>query len=189
MLQRAISLPQKLGVIEPPLVFMQRSMLALSKISSSRELDSYLDCVFEQDWRVFVDQHSKMLLVFSMILSAEVRRIVFRAPSIVFPNKLLLLPPLYHQLGWVHPENSEWDQLHRQAVAYFAAKPNVSDAVLLLYLEGMKYTLLHAVFLYEQRLLSLRTSGAEYIAAANLVEELRHHGWPMPSEQKIAQIH
>jgi hypothetical protein len=118
-----------------------------------------------------------------------VRRIVFRDNSIVFPNKLLLLPPLYHQLGWAHPENPEWDKLHHQAANYYAAKPNVSDAILLLYLEGMKFTLPQAVFLYGQRLQELRSNDAEYFAAVNLLTELVHYGWPKQCEDTLASVH
>lgn len=163
---------------QTPLHFLENSVLAFSRSRNSNELNSLLDSFFDPDLIDYLGEHANELLVLGMAWTANIRRVVFAQKNVVFPNKLLLLPPLYQGLGWTDRQNEEWNSVHAETLGRHEQSPALNNAILLLFLDGMRCSLEEACFLFGARLEQLGTRSSEYETGIQLLEELKEYGWP-----------
>lgn len=159
-----------------PLEYLQNTTLFMSTIESPLELANLVDEMLIQDNLQLLEDNAEMYLVLSYVLSTTIRRVVFAPKEIVFPNLLLLLPPVYQKLNWCHKGNEEWDEIHAETLARFEAQPRQDEAAMLMFLEGMKYSLYDAMFMYQSRIALLPVS--ERNSATQLQWDLTPFGWP-----------
>ena len=153
-------------------------MLSLAQAQDTQELDDLLEAFFSAEFVDFLSRHSGSLMAHSLLWSAMIRRIVFSSKDVRFPNKLLLLPPIYHQLGWTSSAGDEWASLRSAISDEFTLRPMLPHAMLLLFLDGMSLSLEEATFLFQGRLAFLNGSSNEFKQGEGLLEELSLFGWP-----------
>lgn len=159
-----------------PMDYLENTSLSLCKLQDSATLEAQVEQLLQEENLLLLEQNAESFLVLSYVLSTTIRRVVFEPREIFFPNLLLLLPVLYHQLDWYHPGNDEWDKVHHETLLRFEGLPKMDEAVMLLFLEGMKYSMNDAMFMFQTRI-ALLTS-LEQQAAKQLQWELTQYGWP-----------
>ena len=160
-----------------PLDYLQQMTMDLAKIQSSDEMEKQLDKFLTPDTLSFLELNPEVLLVLGYVWSATIRRVVFNEQEIIFPNLLLLFPPIYHELNWTDEDNTEWNEVHQETLNRFETAPRMDEAVMLLFLEGMKFSLYDAMIMFHTRRSLLKTK-RERINAENLQWELQQYGWP-----------
>lgn len=164
--------------ISPLTLESDQLVLGLAQAQDTQELDELLEMFFSDEFVGFLDRYSNSLVAHSMLWSSMIRRIVFSTKDIRFPNKLFLLPPIYHQYGWARSSGNEWDILRTEMSDEFMLRPGLAHAMLLLFLDGMKLSLQEAIFLFQSRLAFLSKSPLEQQQGESLLEELHFFGWP-----------
>ena len=160
-----------------PLDYLQQMTMELAKIQSSDEMEKQLDKFLTPDTLSFLESNPEVLLVLGYVWNATIRRVVFGQDEIIFPNLLLLFPPIYHELNWTDEDNTEWNEVHRETLNRFETTPRMDEAVMLLFLEGMKFSLYDAMIMFHTRRSLLQTK-RERINAGHLEWELQQYGWP-----------
>ena len=160
-----------------PLDYLQQMTMELAKIETSNEMESHIDNLLKEETLSMLDSNAEMLVVLGYVWNSTIRRVVFTPNEIVFPNLLLLLPPLYHGLNWTDEKNTEWNEVHHETLTRFEKTASFDDAIMLLFLEGMKYSLYDAMMMFHTRRTLLRTK-SERKNAENLEWELQQYGWP-----------
>ncbi len=160
-------------------------LLCLAQAQDTQELDELLEVFFSDEFVGYLNRYANSLVLHSMLWSSMIRRIVFSSKDIRFPNKLFLLPPIYHQHGWTSSSGNEWDILRTEISAEFMLRPRLAHAMLLLFLDGMKLSLQEARFLFQSRLAFLAESSLERQQGESLLEELCFFGWPGASLEHV----
>ena len=165
------------NVQHDPLGFIEKMTLCLCKSQTTQDLIDVSETFLEAQNLELLQHHAQMCIPLSYVWSNTIRRIVFTPKDIIFPNLLLLLPPLYHRLDWLHEGNEEWDAIHNETLSRFESCKSRHDAIMLLFLEGMKYGTYEAMLMFKSRTALFHTH-RERSLARQLQQELLHYAWP-----------
>ncbi|MDH5545878.1 MAG: hypothetical protein OEZ43_09810 [Gammaproteobacteria bacterium] len=168
-----------------PLAFVNQTFVALSHAQSAEDLADLVEDLLQANTLTLLEDNAQLYLPLSYAISFSIRRVVFMPAEIRFPNLLLLLPPIFHTLGWCHDSNEEWDEVHEETLKRFEQFPGIHDAIMLLFIEGMKFNPLEAMMMFQSRTCLMRSLRERHQAQA-LEKELREYDWPEVSRRYIA---
>ncbi len=170
-----------------PLTFIDYNMLLLLKAENSFDLNIMLSDFLADDIVEFLERHKKLLFVLSEIWNNAIRRTIFSTEDITFPDGLLLLPPIFHRLNWIE-KNPLWNDIEKKAEKRFAEDPNLVDALVTMFIDGMQASLDTALDKYCTKIKQLKHKPDEYQKAQAFRNNIGcFYGWPKEKLMQLAE--
>lgn len=168
-----------------PLSFIDHSLLALIQVSDVYDLNDVLSAFLAEDVIAFVQEHKDMFSVLSGTINAKIRETVFDVKDMTFPDGLLMIPPLFEQLGWEN-NASDWKVENANYQQKFSTNPCLTFSLALLFTNAMSRNMDIAIDIFKQDIERLPEEDA--LHAERYLENLQYFGWPAESTSlNIAQ--
>lgn len=112
--KEAIDLELPLSEANPQRL-VEYNALALSCVSSPRELEILVDALLQPEVVEFIDKQPKEFSVMASLWAETTRRVVYESPASYFPLQLLALIPLFHRYGWLAESTQTWEAVRDSA--------------------------------------------------------------------------
>lgn len=91
-----------------PEEIVQYYAAALATCTSPTDLVNLLLDMLESDGVDYIEKNSDRLYLLGSLWLNAVDRIIFSKGNAQFPYELLILPPIFHQMGWRYDMQKEW---------------------------------------------------------------------------------
>lgn len=170
-----------------PLTFIDYNMLLLLRAENAFDLNIMLSDFLADDVVAYIEKHKKILFVLSEVWNTTIRRTVFSSDDITFPDGLLLIPAIFHRLGWI-VKNPQWEDIKIQAQQRFDTDPNLVDSLIIMFTEAMQGTLDSALDTFCAQIKKLQHKPEEYQQAKELKKNIGcFYGWPTEKLLELAE--
>lgn len=161
---------------DDPLSFIDTSVLALTQVQDVFQLNEVLSAFLSEDVQNFVDVHKESFFLLSQVWNDAIQRIVLDVDDIIFPDGLLMIPPIFQKLDWVDHADS-WSLMHKKYASSFENEPCLPFSLALLFIEAMQGNMSHAIDQFIEREAILNDD--DTLHAERYLSNLQFFGWPM----------
>lgn len=164
-----------------PLSFVDVNVMALAQVENVFQLNEILGAFLADDVQTFVSENREVLFLLSHVWNDAIQRIVLDVDDMIFPDGLLMIPPIFDKLGWLG-EADIWDKLHEKYMQQFAEDECLPNALALLFIEAMQGNMAQAANHFTEN--ESKLNDDDTVHAERYLENLRYFGWP--SLQKVS---
>ena len=162
-------------------------MLLLNRAENAFDLNIMLTDFLADEVIEYVEKHKKILFALSEVWNTTIRRTVFSTDDITFPDGLLLIPAVFHRLGWI-VKNPQWTEIGEKAQMRFDNDANLVDALIVMFTNAMQDSLNSALDKFCLQIKSLKHKPEEYQQAQELRKNIgNYYGWPTEKLMGLAE--
>lgn len=160
---------------DDPLPFVDYCCLQLVQAADVYQLNEILSAFLADDVIKYVEDNSQVLFVLSEVWNNTIRRVVFETDDLLFPDGLLMIPPLFEKINWLEA-SSAWNEMLERYETLFNDDRCLPHALALLFIRAMQGEMAEAMEMFKDSI--ERINGEEQLHAERYLENLRYFGWP-----------
>ncbi|MDH5545499.1 MAG: hypothetical protein OEZ43_07905 [Gammaproteobacteria bacterium] len=161
---------------ENPFAFIDANLIALAQVEDVYQLNEVLGAFLAEDVQNFLADHHALLFILSQVWNEAVQRTVLEVDDIIFPDGLLMIPPIFSALGWLE-DSDKWEELHQTLGERFQNDNCLTYALALLFVEAMRGDMATSVEHFVEHTGQLSEDDA--LHAERYLENLKYFGWPV----------
>lgn len=158
-----------------PLSFVDVNVMALAQVQDVYQLNEILGAFLADDVQMFVSDNRDVLFLLSHVWNDAIQRIVLDVDDMIFPDGLLMIPPIFEKLGWIG-DAEVWQKLHDKYSKQFAKDECLPNALALLFIEAMQGNMIEAASHFTEN--ESKLNDEDTVHAERYLENLKYFGWP-----------
>lgn len=158
-----------------PLNFVEHTLLTLIQVQDVYDLNEVLSALLADDVVSYLGEHRHMFSILSGTINSKIRETVFDAPDTTFPDGLLMIPPLFEQLGWDN-NAKDWKVEYKRFSQKFREEPCLTYALALLFINSMTKGMESAMQNFKGDIEALQAE--DLVHAERYLDNLQYFGWP-----------
>ena len=159
-----------------PFEFVDANVLALTQVQNVYQLNDILGAFLADDVQELLNTHKHTFFVLSQVWNETIQRVVLEKDDIIFPDGLLMIPPLFNNLGWLE-DSDKWTALNSQFLQRFASDACLPNSLALLFIEAMRGDMTLAIEHFIDNVSHLGEDDA--LHGERYLENLGYFGWPV----------
>lgn len=160
---------------DSPLSFVDVNVVALAQVEDVYQLNEVLGAFLADDVQNFVSEHKDILYLLSHVWNEAFMRIVLDVEDMIFPDGMLMIPPIFEKLGWSGDADT-WEKLHSSYTVKFEKDTCLPNALAILFIEAMQGDMQCAIDHFVERV--TKFNDEDTLHAERYLENLKYFGWP-----------
>lgn len=161
---------------DDPFSFIDANVLALAQVQDVFQLNEVLSAFLSEEVQNFVEDNKDSFFLLSQVWNDAIQRIVLDVDDIIFPDGLLMIPPIFQKLNWLDHANS-WVKMHEKYTQAFDKETCLPFALALLFIEAMQGDMSASIDHFIER--EAMFNDDDTLHADRYLSNLQFFGWPM----------